>query len=83
MFHASERAGFCGLSARHRHVLATFVSRQPPRVVAEAFLEVAGDRLTVTQALDLLERWQNGLSREALHVSGGDTFPSSGPRGVP
>jgi hypothetical protein len=69
------RRGLSGLPPRRQYSLTAFVSDQPPRVIAEFLLQIASDRLTVTEALDLMDRWRERLTPDVLHVTGGDRLP--------
>ncbi len=54
--------------AQHVHDLG-------PRAVAEMVAHVAREGLDLPGALDLMDRWRNGLSAEMLAAAHGDRFP--------
>ncbi|MGI4944835.1 MAG: hypothetical protein ACRYHQ_30480 [Janthinobacterium lividum] len=54
--------------AQHVHDLG-------PRAVAEMVAHVAREGLDLSGALDLMDKWRDGLSVEMLAVTRGDRFP--------
>jgi hypothetical protein len=70
------------LSPRQEQVLTVFVRDQPARVVGEALIEVAAQRLGVGEMLLLLERWVL-LPPEHLRTAGGDRMPPRALRALP
>lgn len=54
--------------AQHVHDLG-------PRAVAEMVAHVAREGLDLPGALDLMDRWRDGLSVEMLTAARGDRFP--------
>lgn len=54
--------------AQHVHDLG-------PRAVAEMVAHVAREGLDLPGALDLMDRWRDGLSVEMLAAARGDRFP--------
>ncbi|MGI4942142.1 MAG: hypothetical protein ACRYHQ_16535 [Janthinobacterium lividum] len=54
--------------AQHVHDLG-------PRAVAELVTHVAREGLDLPGALDLMDRWRDGLSMEMLAAARGDRFP--------
>ncbi len=54
--------------AQHVHDLG-------PRAVAEMVAQVAREGLDLPAALDLMDRWRDGLSIEMMAAARGDRFP--------
>ena len=46
-----------------------------PRAVAEMVAHVAREGLDLPGALDLMDRWRDGLSPAMVRAAGGDRFP--------